>query len=119
MIKDVTELEVYQVSLVLIVTLNQLIESLPKTDFEMRSQLSRAGRSIPANIAEGFAKRKSAKEFKHFLANALGSSDEIITHLRVLYLEHSQLRNQIVELANLYKTLSKRINSLRTKWATY
>ncbi|PIR99094.1 four helix bundle protein [Candidatus Collierbacteria bacterium CG10_big_fil_rev_8_21_14_0_10_44_9] len=118
MIQDVTELEVYKISLALIVALNNLINLLPKTDFEMRSQLSRAGRSIPANIAEGFAKRKSAKEFKHFLTNALGSSDELVTHFRVIYLEYPNLRESVTTLAPQYKVLSKRINSLRSKWAT-
>jgi four helix bundle protein len=118
MIRDVTELDVYKISLNLIVSINLLINELPKNDFDMRDQIIRAARSIPANIAEGFAKRRSAKEFKHFLTIAMGSSDEVITHLRVTYLTYISLRKQITDLAESYKVLSKRINTLRSKWVS-
>jgi four helix bundle protein len=44
----------------------------------MRSQITRAGESIPANVAEGWT-RESDKEKTQFLAIAHGSSAEVET----------------------------------------
>ena len=52
---------------------------LPDTEkFGLVSQMRRAAVSIPANIAEG-AGRKSEKELRHFLHNAIGSAFELET----------------------------------------
>ena len=55
----------------------------PKEElFGLRSQTTRAAVSIPANIAEGSAK-KSQKEYKYFLEVSLGSAFELETHLLI------------------------------------
>jgi four helix bundle protein len=51
--------------------------------FELGSQMRRASRSVPANIAEGFAKRQSTNEFKHYMRTAMGSANEMETHLHI------------------------------------
>jgi four helix bundle protein len=51
--------------------------------FDLANQIRRAAKSIPANIAEGYGKRRSAKEFQSFLSNALGSATELEVHLKV------------------------------------
>ena len=79
-------------------------------------RLKRASKSIPANIAEGFAKRSSEKEFKRFLKIAIGSSDEVVTHLRTMAITVTRLLNEVKEIGEKYKTLSKRINKLHTIW---
>ena len=49
----------------------------------MADQLRRASKSIPANLAEGFAKqRRSAAEFRRFVMMAIGSSDEMLVWIR-------------------------------------
>ena len=39
----------------------------------------------PANIAEGYAKRRSAKEFGSFLAHAMGSANELEVHFDIAH----------------------------------
>src|SRR3989344_6549972 len=84
MIRDVTDLDVYRISLELLVELYDFLKKVPQSEYDSVKQCKRCGKSIPANIAEGFAKRLSPVEFKRFLQIAIGSSDETITHLRTL-----------------------------------
>ena len=116
MIKDVTDLEVYRDSLRLLRKLYFLLRKLPKSEYDTVVQSKRCGKSIPANIAEGFAKRASELEFKRFLMIAIGSSDEIITHLRTIVIAIPGLLNETKELAQEYKILSKRLNKLHSVW---
>ena len=68
-----------------VVDLYRVTEAFPKDErFGLTSQIRRAAVSIPANIAEGAA-RKSEKEFAHFLSNAQGSASELETELVIAY----------------------------------
>ena len=116
MIRDVSELEVYQVAMGLLEGVYSLTNQLPRSERHMVDQLRRAAKSIPANIAEGFGKKVYPKEFKRYLMIAMGSSDECVTHLRTLYVVTPRFRPQTVDLANKFKILSKRLNKLRTSW---
>ncbi len=116
MIHDVTDLEVYKSSLTLLEETYILLRKIPLSEKDSIYQIKRAAKSIPANIAEGFAKRNSTLEFKRFLRIALGSSDEVITHLRTLSIALPRLAQNADNLLKEYKILSKRINVLHSKW---
>ena len=79
-------------------------------------QSKRAGKSISAQIAEGFAKRSSELEFKRFLKIAIGSSDEVISHLRAVAIVIPKLNDEAKKIAGEYKILSKRLNKLHSIW---
>lgn len=70
-IKDVSDLKVYTQSLNLISNMYVLLKLLPRTEVVLINQIRRAIQSIPANIAEGFAKKNSEKEFRRYLLIAL------------------------------------------------
>ena|GEM_PF-404002 len=116
MIKDVMDLEVYRESLRLLKKLYLLLRKLPKSEYDTVVQCKRSGKGIPATIAEGWAKRSSELEFKRFLKMAIGSSDELITHLRTIAITTPKLTNEAKEIAEEYKTLSKRLNKLHSIW---
>lgn len=116
MIRDVTDLEVYNESLKMIEEIYKLIRKFPKSEYDSVSQIKRAAKSVTANIGEGFAKRGSEKEFKRFLQIAIGSSDEVVTHFRTIYHAIPRLQGEVVELAQKYKVLSKRLNKLHSIW---
>lgn len=119
MIKDVTDLEVYKESFQLLEKLYQFLRKLPKSEYDTVVQCKKCGKSIPANIAEGWAKRVSELELKRFLSIALGSSDELVTHLRTIKISAPHLSLEAEEIGTAYKTLSKRINSLRKNWRKF
>lgn len=116
MIRDVTDLEVYTESLGLLKKLYAFLKKLPRSEYDTVLQCKKCGKSIPANIAEGFAKRSSELEFKRFLKIAIGSSDELISHLRTLVIAVPSLYAEAKELADEYKVLSKRLNKLHSNW---
>jgi four helix bundle protein len=75
------ELVVWQKSMALAEMIYRFSSQLPKEEtYGMRSQLTRAVVSIPANIAEGQA-RQSTGEFLQFLGIARGSLAELETLL--------------------------------------
>lgn len=120
MIRDVTDLEIYNYSLELLKEIYILTSLLPSTSNHLKFQLIRAAESIPALIAEGFAKKKAPKEFCRFLLMALGSSDEVITHLRILALsEASGTGEKSKVLLQEYKLLSKKLNKLHSSWQKF
>jgi hypothetical protein len=67
-------------------------------------------------LAEGWAKRSYEAVFKNHLKNCIGSSDEVISHLRTLAITTSRLAGELITLADSYKLLSKRLNSLHKVW---
>ena len=116
MIKDVTDLEVYQESLRLLEKLYEFLKKVPASEYDTVRQCKKCGKSIPAQIAEGFAKRLYPLEMKRFLMIAIGSSDELITHLRMLSITVPRLSSEIPQLQESYTTLSKRLNSTHKNW---
>lgn len=116
LVKDVTDLEVYKEALRLLKKLYTFLQKVPLSESNIIHQCKKCGTSIPANISEGWAKRIYAAEIKRFLLIAIGSSDELVNHLRTIAIIIPSLFSESKELANEYKTLSKRVNSLHSKW---
>lgn len=110
------DLEVYVYSLKLLTKLYGFLNKIPKTEYDSVRQLKRAGKSISAQIAEGFAKRSSELEFKRYLKIAIGSSDEVISHLRAVAITVPRLTEEAKEIAGEYKVVSKRLNKLHSVW---
>lgn len=123
MIKDVTDLEVYRSALENLRDLYKVANQIPPAHRKLKYQVTEAGEKIPPQIAEGFGKKKSPREFCRFLSMALGSSDEVITHTReVKIVAESFSRIKIEDCDSLiekYKILSKKINRLLSVWQRF
>jgi four helix bundle protein len=121
MIRDVEDLEVYRRSMALIKPIYRLAGLLPNSEFDLKNQLTRAAKGVSPPIAEGFAKRKWEKEFKRFLYIALGSSDEVITHMRQIQLiGFPKIKVETCKaLIDHYKIVSKQINKLIKTWKNF
>lgn len=120
MIRDVEDLEVYNRSLYILKPLGDFVGTIPKNEYHIRHQIMSAGHGVPAQIAEGFAKRRSEKECKRFWEMALGSSDEVITHLRAVKIRQfiAVINAEADMLIAEYKIISKQLNNLIIKWRT-
>ena len=80
---SVETLSVYQLAMANILDCEDLAIRLDPKLTDLQRQLLRAARSIPALIAEGYAKKTSQKEFFRYILMALGSTDETQTHLKI------------------------------------
>jgi four helix bundle protein len=113
-IKSYEDLEVYQEGYRLIIEIYKIAKEFPEEErYGLRGQLKRAALSIPLNIAEGYGRKARVAEFKHFLRNALGSSNEVIVLLKLvkdLGLGKSET------LIEEYEKLAKRLYRLEERW---
>ncbi|MDQ0067948.1 four helix bundle protein [Chryseobacterium lathyri] len=81
MIKDFTEMPVWQKAIEIAERCFLISADLPKQeDYALTSQLRRSAQSIAANIAEGFG-RRTAKDKSRFYDISRGSAFETKSHL--------------------------------------
>ena len=123
MIRDVTDLHVYKNALESLPLVYDLASQIPERHRKLRGQIIECGEAIPAHIAEGFGKKRSEKEFKRFLEIAMGTSDEIITHVQVAKILSLRIKSINPKLCDLlidrYKVESKQLQQLIKNWKKY
>lgn len=79
--RNFRELRIWQKGIDIAVKTYKLTETFPKEDkFGIVQQVTKAGVSIPANIAEG-SSRTSAKDYHRFIEISLGSAFELETQM--------------------------------------
>jgi len=105
------DLEVWKLSLSLVEDIYKATATFPASEnYGLSQQIRRAAVSIPSNIAEGQF-RNSSKEFRQFLAIALGSSAELETQLiianKVNYLSTEELSGLLNNLEIIMKMVKK------------
>jgi len=110
-IQSYRDLEIYQLSFRLAVEIDHLSKKLPKHEiYEVGSQIRRSAKSIPANIAEGFGRRRYKKDYIRFLVYALASCDETRVHLDMLCQTTSLDQEVYTHLSGQYDILGKKLN---------
>jgi len=107
------DLKIYELAKELAVMVHRMtLETLPKFEmYEEGSQIRRSSKSIPANIVEGFGRRRYKNEFIQFLTYAVASCDETKAHL--LH-ETGSLKQDIFErLFQGYKEMGAKLFNFR------
>ena len=118
MIQGYQNLQVYQRAYDLALKVHKATAGYPQFEkYELGGQVRRAAVSIVLNIVEGYGRKDSAAEFKHFLRNALGSCNETRVLLQMAkdlgYFEASEYE----QIQTDYEILSKQIYRLKEKWS--
>jgi four helix bundle protein len=117
-------LHVWQKSISFVTDIYMLTKGFPKEElFSTVNQIKRAALSIPANIAEGSA-RKNTKEYIQFLYISLGSAAELETHLIISSNlgfikknETEKIQNELEEIIRMLTGLIKSLtNSVKEKY---
>lgn len=110
------DLIVWQKAMDLVVQVYRLCEQFPKSEsYRLTDQISRSVVSVPANIAEGYA-REAPKDYARFLAIARGSLVETETYImlavRLGYLGEEQSASalaQVTEVGKMLTALRRRV----------
>jgi four helix bundle protein len=106
------DLDVWKRAMALAEKAYSITKPYPKEEmFGMTSQIRRAASSVPANIAEGWA-RHNSNEFAHFLRIAHGSLRELETHLILSTRIKLCSKEAIVPLTEDIVIISKQLLSL-------
>jgi four helix bundle protein len=109
--KSYRDLEIYQLSYELAVKIHRMSLQLPNYElFEEGSQLRRSSKAIPANIVEGYGRRRYKAEFIKFLVYAHSSCDETILHLNLIADTHFSCKPDLKEFLSAYDVLGAKIN---------
>ena len=116
-IRSYEDIEAFQRAMALLKPLHDLSLRLPDYEkFDLAAQMRRACKSIPANIAEGYGKKRSARDFKAYLANALGSTNEMIVHLQIAktldYISGVESESFVGD----YRIVGKQLTRLLERW---
>jgi four helix bundle protein len=115
------DLIVWQRAIELAVQTHHATASFPKQEmFGLSSQVRRAAASVPANLAEGSA-RRTTREFIAFAHFARGSLAELETHLvlahRVHYLDDPTFESLVGEIGHVGRLMNGLIRGLREREA--
>jgi four helix bundle protein len=122
-IKSFKDLEVYQNTYkIMLIVMKEILPKLPENEkYDLRDQLSRACKSIPRLIAEGYAKRHQKAGFQKYLDDAMAECNEMIVSLeqaKDLYRIEADTIS-IVELIDLYDKSARQLYKLSTAWTNF
>ena len=119
-IQSYRDIEAYQRAMAVLAPVHRLIRTLPKEErFELASQMRRASKSVPANIGEGYALKRSANHFRSRLDIALGSANEMIIHLEIGVALGYFTQDQVQPLIDEYEAIGKMTYRLAENWKTF
>lgn len=120
-IKNVSDLRVYQTSLKLLEKIYDLAYKVPH--LRLRTQIIGSSEAVSPLITEGFARKQNPKEATRFYTMAMAESDETISHLEkmiILSKRFSRIPAEHCEtLIEEYKSLSKQLNRLVQTWRNF
>ena len=114
-VKSFHDLEVYQRASDLFPTVYKTVRSWSALDQrELGSQMIRAANSIHANIAEGFT--KTPNDFKRFLGIAIGSCNELMSHIIDAHRIQLIGEEDKIKLLHEYNIVVKQLVRLKQNW---
>lgn len=107
------DLDVYKRSYKLALEIHKFSLTLPSyLQYDLADQIRRASRSIPSQIAEGYARNQSKKDKVVFLKRSLGSVDEILFNLEFLRDTELISRKKFEHFYSEYTICGKQLTNL-------
>jgi four helix bundle protein len=106
----------------MLIVMNEIILKLPENEkYDLKDQLSRACKSIPRLIAEGYAKRHQKAGFQKYLDDAMAECNEMIVSLE----QAKDLYNvkpasiTMEKLIDLYDKSGRQLYKLSVAWTNF
>lgn len=120
MIQSYRDLDFYRDAYQLALEVHEITLGLPAFErLELGSQMRRASKRVPANIAEGWGRRAKEAEFKHFLIIALSGCDEMQVHLDFARDLNYITVERHADLSERYTSVGKRMTAFHQRWKSY
>ena len=115
--KGYEDLEVYRRGLALQKPVHTLVLRFPDYEkYDLANQMRRACKSIPTNIVEGYARRRSPKEFCSYLALSVGSANEMEVHFKIAKELDYVSEDEYVHFLEEYQIIGKQLTRLIQYW---
>ena len=119
-IRTYKDLEIYQEAYNLAMEIFEITRTFPTEEkYSLTNQILRSSRSVAANIAEGWSKRRYEDVFKRHLNDSLGSNAETQVWLDFAkdcgYINQQQYK----KLYDRYENLGGKIHKLMNNWQTF
>ena len=115
-IKSYRDLRVYQQSMALLGPVHTFALTLPEHEkFALADQLRRAARSVPTNIVEGYSRRSSVKDFKHFVSISMGSANEVV-HFEICRQVGYGNEGDCARFIEEYEAIGRQLHMLMANW---
>ena len=117
------DLEVYQNSYnAMLIVMQEIILKLPTSEkYDLKDQLSRACKSIPRLIAEGYAKRHQKAGFQKYIDDAMGECNEMVVSIsqcRDIYPTYANTK-RCEELIDIYDKTGRQLYKLAASWTNF
>jgi four helix bundle protein len=111
--KSYRDLEIYQESKRLAISVHTMTMTLPKFEqFEEGGQVRRSSKSVTSLIVEGYGRRRYKADFIKYLVFSHAECDETIVHIDFLFETKSLVDEPLYKILKAgYEALSKRINN--------
>ncbi len=84
-IKSFRDLDVWRSSMNLVDLILPMTRRMPRQEFDLRRQICDAATSIPANVAEGWRRKKRRGAYQNHISIAMGSQGEVETRLEIAF----------------------------------
>lgn len=115
-VESFTDLDTYKLAREISFEVFQITKSFPAEEkYSLTDQIRRSSRSVGAQIAESWAKRKYEKHFISKLTDADAEQYETLHWLSVAFECKYISRDEYYSLKNKSEVLSKKINSMIQK----
>ena len=98
-INSFRDLEVWLLSMDLVDDVIRAGRAMPRVEFDLRRQMTRAAISIPSNMAEGWKRKQKRGAYQNHVSIAMGSEAELETQMEICF------RNQFLMRDDWKKTV--------------
>jgi four helix bundle protein len=106
------DLEVWQRSMDLVDLVFEATRAFPAQEFDLRRQARDAARSIPANVAEGWRRKKRRAAYQNHVSIAMGSQGELETDLEIAFRQGWLQREEWRHLVGLSSRVGRMLDNL-------
>ena len=88
------------------------LKTMPRVEFDLKRQIQKAVVSIPANVAEGWRRKKRRGAYQNHVSIAMGSQGELDTELEVCFRNGFLKREQCVNTLELCSRVGTMLDRL-------